>query len=210
METIDEGYDSKSQESSTTPESIKGHALKQSIFLNSHTPPTAHDIDRLQHHIDLQDFGKNLQNAANAAFSGGKGSRYTHRSALLLSWDDEDPNLPVSLEISGLKDVLISLYDFEVEQYDIPAANSHMKVNSRILEFMNDSSSTHLKIVYYAGHGKLSNHGQLLWTRLGILQFVIVTKTKIFQVVGTVEMIVIRLLNGLESRPCARRPTPTF
>jgi hypothetical protein len=34
-----------------------------------------------------------------------------------------------------------------------------------ILEFLGDSDPRHLKIVYYAGHRKLTNHGQPARTR---------------------------------------------
>jgi hypothetical protein len=128
-------------------------------------PLSGYDLDRLNYHVDLEDFGKGLQNAANAVFSSDRRSRYTQVSALLLSWEDEDPQLPVSLEIDALKDVLVNLYGFEVEEWKIPAHDSHMELNLKILQFLKDSSTKHLKVVYYAGHGKLSNHGQAIWTR---------------------------------------------
>jgi hypothetical protein len=53
----------------------------------------------LNYHIDLQNYEKGLQDAANAVFSSNRRTRYTHISALLLSGEDEDPQLPVSLEI---------------------------------------------------------------------------------------------------------------
>jgi hypothetical protein len=129
-------------------------------------PLSGYELDRLNHHITLQDFGKGLQKAANAVFSSDRRSRYNKVSVLLLSWEDEDPELPVSLEIAALKDVFVDLYGFQVEEWLIPPQHSHMKLNMRVLNFLEDSSSRHLKIAYYAGHGKLSNHGQMLWTRL--------------------------------------------
>ncbi len=154
-------------------------------------PPSGYDLDRLNYHIDLKRFGKDLQSAANAVFSGDRRSKYTQVSspmnvrtpvgqpesqyhmthvqnvqvsALLLSWEDEDPELPVSVEIGTLRDVFVDIYDFEVEEWRIPAVNSHTALNLKILHFLADSDTKHLKIVYYAGHGKLSNHGQALWT----------------------------------------------
>lgn len=73
--------------------------------------------------------------------------------------------MPVSLEIAELKDVLVNLYGFEVEEWQIPSIRSHVELNSRILDFLKGSDMKHLKIVYYAGHGKMSNHGQAIWTR---------------------------------------------
>ncbi|PMD32388.1 hypothetical protein L207DRAFT_500093 [Hyaloscypha variabilis F] len=130
------------------------------------SPPSGYDIDQLNHHIGLQEFGRGLQIAANAVFSntGNRRSRYTKVSAILLSWADEDPNLPVSLEIEALRDVFINLYGFEVEEWKIPDVQSHTALNLKILQFLGDSDIKHLKIVYYAGHGKLSNHGQAIWT----------------------------------------------
>lgn len=128
-------------------------------------PLSGYDLDRLNYHVDLENFGKGLQNAAHAVFSSERRSRYTQVSALLLSWEDEDPQLPVSLEINTLKDVLVNLYGFEVEEWKIPARDSHIGLNRKILQFLEDSSTKHLKVVYYAGHGKLSNHGQAIWTR---------------------------------------------
>jgi hypothetical protein len=138
---------------------------ERDITPDSCPPLSGYDLDRLNRHIDLQTFGKSVQNAANAVFSSDRRSRYTHVSALLLSWEDEDPQLPVSLEIRDLKDTFVDLYGFEVEEWRIPTLNSHMELNIRVLDFLKDSTSKHLKIVYYAGHGKLSNHGQALWTR---------------------------------------------
>ncbi len=123
-------------------------------------PPTGYALDRFYDHIDLEAFGKGLQTVANALFSNGKRrSKYTHVSALLLSWEDEDPQLPVSIEIAELKDVLESDYGFNVQEWQIPAEESHIELNSRVLRFLEDSSIKHLKIVYYAGHGIA------IWTR---------------------------------------------
>lgn len=49
-------------------------------------PSTGYELDRLNYHIELQNFGKGLQDAANTAFSSDRRSRYTDISALLLSW----------------------------------------------------------------------------------------------------------------------------
>ncbi|KAF8854102.1 hypothetical protein BDZ45DRAFT_597553 [Acephala macrosclerotiorum] len=130
------------------------------------SPPSFYDIDQLNYHIDLQEFGKGLQVAVNAVFSGTghRRFRYSRVSAILLSWEDEDPSLPVSLEIAALREVFINLYGFEVEEWKIPDVNSHTALNLKILQFLGDSDTKHLKIVYYAGHGRLSNHGQAIWT----------------------------------------------
>jgi hypothetical protein len=40
-------------------------------------PPSGYDLDQLNYHIELECFGKDLQNAANAVFSGDRRSKYT-------------------------------------------------------------------------------------------------------------------------------------
>lgn len=63
------------------------------------TPPTMKNIDRWTYHADLQTFAKSLQIAANAVLPNDRTSRYEKVSVLMLSWADEDPQLPVSLEV---------------------------------------------------------------------------------------------------------------
>jgi hypothetical protein len=129
-------------------------------------PPSRYDTDRQNYHVHLEDLGKELQKAANALFSSDRRSKNTKVSTLLLSWEDEDPQLPVCWEINTLKDVLVNLYGFEIEEWKIPAHDSHIRLNRKILQFLEDSSTKHLKDVYYAGHGKyVSNHGQAIWAR---------------------------------------------
>ena len=128
-------------------------------------PPSAYDLDRLRYHIHLSDLGSTLQKAANAIFPGNQTSRYSKADVILLSWEDEDPNLPVSVEINELASVFTNLYGYEVEKWLIPSENSHNRLQTRVLEFLGSSEPEHLKIVYYAGHGKLTNHGQPAWTR---------------------------------------------
>ena len=128
-------------------------------------PPSADDIDRLSYHIKLSDFGSSLQKAANAIFPGNQTSRYSKVDVILLSWEDEDPNLPVSVEITELAAVFTNLYGYEVTQWLIPSDNSHNRLQAKVLDFLGSGEPEHLKIVYYAGHGKLTNHGQPAWSR---------------------------------------------
>ena len=130
-------------------------------------PPTSRDLDQLQHHISLQQFGERLQKAANAAFPNDKRMPYTSVYVLLLFWHDEDPNLPVSLEALELKDVFEKVYHFNVETWEIPSDGSHKRVNQKILDFVEQGgdSKDHLKIVYYGGHGMLGSSRQSCWAR---------------------------------------------
>jgi hypothetical protein len=131
------------------------------------SPPTPDDISRWQYHIDLQNFGKSLQAAAKAAFPNNSKSRYTKLSVLMLSWENEDPRLPVSIEIEELTEVFKNIYGFETEIWRIPDQNSHGMVSQKILDFavMIDDPRDHLFIVYYAGHSKLTEDRQLSWIR---------------------------------------------
>ena len=139
--------------------------LDEDLRQRRRPPPSADAIDRLRYHIRLSDFGSSLQKAANAIFPGNQTSRYSKVDVILLSWEAEDPNLPVSVEITELATVFTSLYGYEVEQWLIPSDNSHNRLQTKVLEFLGSGEAEHLKIVYYAGHGKLTNHGQPAWTR---------------------------------------------
>jgi hypothetical protein len=128
-------------------------------------PPTAEEIDRLNYHNGLQKFGEALEEAAKAVLSNHAKSRYRNVHVLFLSWEDEDPQLPVSLEISKLFDVFVNIYHFQAEILHIPNQNSHNKVSKKILEFVGEDDTDDMKIVYYAGHGRLTQNRLLSWTR---------------------------------------------
>lgn len=131
------------------------------------TPPTLDDIDRWRYHISLQEFGEGLHAAAQAVFPNDARSRYTKVFVLMLCSEDEDPNLPVSTEIDKLFDVFKNTYNFETEVWKIPDRNCHARSNQKILDFVETGgdSPNHLKIVYYAGHAKLSKNRLLTWIR---------------------------------------------
>jgi hypothetical protein len=137
---------------------------------NTTPPPRADEIDQWRCHIALQRFGRELQEAANNAFPNTTTSRYTNVYVLLLSWEDEDPQLPVSLEILELFRVFKDIYRFETETWHIPEDDCHAEVCQKILDFkkVGGNSQEHLKIVYYAGHGKLERNRLLSWTRYGM------------------------------------------
>lgn len=76
-------------------------------------PPTPDDISRWQCHVSLQEFGESLQAAANAVFPNKAKSRYSKVSVLMLHWEDEDPNLPVYLEVEKLDNIFKNAYGFQ-------------------------------------------------------------------------------------------------
>jgi hypothetical protein len=130
-------------------------------------PPSACEIDRWHNHIRLRDFGNRLQAAARRAFPNDAKSKYSSVTVLMLSWEDEDPNLPVSIEISKLFDVFNQVYGFDVERWEIPDRNSQWALTQKVMDFVRPGSDerSHLKIVYYAGHGRLTKTRALAWTR---------------------------------------------
>lgn len=99
-------------------------------------PPTAADNDRWQYHIDFQTFTNSLQAAANAVFPNDTKSRYSKVSVLMLSWTDEDPKLPVSLEMDSLYEVFHKTYGYETERWAIPDENCHYELTGKIMDFV--------------------------------------------------------------------------
>lgn len=130
-------------------------------------PPSSRDFDQLQYHIALQNIAEKLQTAANLAYPNDRRMRYAAVHALLLRWDDEDPKLPVSIEIDELREVFEDIYHFSVEVWKIPSEGSHKKLNQKVLDFVErgGDSKDHLKIVYYGGHGMLAHNRQSCWAR---------------------------------------------
>jgi hypothetical protein len=131
------------------------------------TPPSFDQFDRWQAHIGLETFGEGLHAAAQAVFPNESRSRYTKVYVLMIRWEAEDLNSPLSIEIRKLFNVFKDIYQFEVEIWEIPDTGSHVDTNQKILDFvkLGGDSDEHLKIVYYAGHAKLTKNKRLAWTR---------------------------------------------
>ncbi|KAL2071832.1 hypothetical protein VTL71DRAFT_13067 [Oculimacula yallundae] len=156
-----------SRHSSNSDNTRPGPATQSYISsANSSPPPTFSDLDRWRCHIDFQKFSKDLQAAANAVFPNDTKSRYSRVSVLMLSWENEDPNLPVSQEIDKLHDIFQNLYRYETERWTIPDENCHYRLTEKIMDYVKpaEDSKTHLKIVYYAGHARLTETRLLVWT----------------------------------------------
>lgn len=155
-------------DTTSVSQSILSHEDRTSSNSSPNTGPnTPDDISRWLCHIDLQSFGEDLQAAARAVFPNTSKSRYTKVSVLTLCWEDEDPNLPVSIEIEKLESVLRDIYGFETELWKIPDRNCHARLNLKMLDFTTteDDPTERLLIVYYAGHAKLTKDRLLCWTR---------------------------------------------
>lgn len=90
---------------------------------------------------------------------------------LLISWQTEDPKLPVGREIGALREVLEDIYHYDVEEFHIPDSASHAAVSEKINVFVkvNNDNSSDLKIVYYAGHSLLSRNKELIWSTYALI-----------------------------------------
>jgi hypothetical protein len=139
----------------------------QGSSLNSTPPPIGYDFDKWLYHTGFKEWGDDLHEAAKAVFPNTAPARYRNVHVLMLKWEDEDPNLPVSREITRLFKVFQDLYRFQTEVWDIKDVACHAEVNQKILDFsrLGGDNKEDLKIVYYAGHGKLTKNRLLSWTR---------------------------------------------
>jgi hypothetical protein len=106
-------------------------------------------------------------NAANAVFPNNNTSRYEKVSVLMLSWADENTNLPVSIEVEMLASTFQLRYNYNVEQWKIPDENCHFELAAQVMKFVEpeSDSKSHLKVVYYAGHARLLDTRALALTR---------------------------------------------
>jgi hypothetical protein len=150
-------YDDSSFNQSSTLSSLSSNT--------SSIPPRSDEIDRWQRHISLQNFAKDVERAAKSVCANDTRSRYSQVHVLILKWKTEDPKLPVSCEIAELCQVLDQVFHYDIEIIEIPDQRSHAKVNDKISAFIaiNDDSKDDLKIVYYAGHSRLSATKDLVW-----------------------------------------------
>lgn len=83
----------------------------------------------------------------------------------MISWKTPDPQLPVDVEIRALRAVFENLYRFNVEEFQIPDCDSHAEVSEKINAFVKvNNTNNDLKIVFYAGHSRLSRTRELLWS----------------------------------------------
>ena len=150
IEKVSSTFDARSTDSSAT----------------SSLPPRPEEWERTVRHIGLEEFGKSLQNAARAIYPNDRRSKYTGVYVLLISWQTQDPKLPVEREINALREVLGDIYHYDIEEFRIPDIASHAAVSEKINDFVkvNNDSSGDLKILYYAGHSRLSRNKELVWS----------------------------------------------
>ncbi|KAH7355341.1 hypothetical protein BKA65DRAFT_373259, partial [Rhexocercosporidium sp. MPI-PUGE-AT-0058] len=114
------------------------------------------------------DIGVQVQNEANRSFPNDGASRYTRVFVLLIRWAEEDPKLPVSIELNDLSRLFSGDFGFQTETWQIPSDNSHNELSRKVLDFISvgNDDKRNLKIVYYGGHGVLTKGQQLAWTNI--------------------------------------------
>ncbi|KAK3384604.1 hypothetical protein B0T24DRAFT_544890 [Lasiosphaeria ovina] len=77
---------------------------------------------------------------------------------LLISWENDD--LGVDRELRALKQVFQVLYNYAVEEWEIPSVDAYFSLLERVRNFVNQSNDEDtLFILYYGGHA-YQEHGQ--------------------------------------------------
>jgi hypothetical protein len=147
--------------------------IENDAFSTLAPPPTPEELDRQLRSAKLRSFGEQLQEIANASIPNNQATRYRNVYVLILKWEGEDPQLPISLEILKLLNVFVNIYHFETEVWDIPDEDCHVSVNQKILDFkrLGSDSKDDLKVLYYGGHGRLIRNRSLAWSRYTVLSY---------------------------------------
>jgi hypothetical protein len=106
--------------------------MDDDILIRKCPPLSGHDLDKFNYHV-------HFQGGASAIFPSDQNSSYTKVDVIILSWEDEDLKLPVSLDIKALADFFSTLNGFQVGQWLIPSDNSHNELQKKILKFLGDN-----------------------------------------------------------------------
>jgi len=92
-------------------------------------------------------------------------SRYGHVHVLLMRWEHDD--LGVAPEVDALATVFHRDFGFDVSQLTIPIDDPIRRLNHAVLDWVDayDCDGS-LLILYYAGHGQISDSGRtLIWSK---------------------------------------------
>ncbi|KAM7214728.1 hypothetical protein V8F06_009893, partial [Rhypophila decipiens] len=104
------------------------------------------------------------QEAIKASNADQNPSRYDRVHVLMMKWEHDD--LGVGPEVDALATVFDRDFAFDVSQLSIPVDNSLCQLNRAILDWTEayDDEGV-LLILYYAGHGQISDSGRtLVWS----------------------------------------------
>ncbi|KAF6802157.1 hypothetical protein CSOJ01_11774 [Colletotrichum sojae] len=118
------------------------------------------------YHRQLEDFGMQLQKAAEATMITDRKSNYACVSVLLLHWENE--SFDIIQRVYDLGHLLSKHYDFDVERWAIPISKkSHQEVYRKMYGLVENDNQMHLRIVFYTGPACLSEQGELIWMARG-------------------------------------------
>lgn len=121
----------------------------------------AHELNGLSYHRTLEEFGRKLQEAAEATITTRRKSNYNKVTVLLMYWENEDNRLLFKI---GQLACAFERYNFTVQRWAIPINNkSHQEVYRKADKLIEDDDKLQLRIVYYAGRAHLSDRG-VVWT----------------------------------------------
>ncbi|KAF6817699.1 serine/threonine protein kinase [Colletotrichum musicola] len=120
----------------------QGFPDKPSLVLP--TDRRQHDLGHLMYHRHLEDFGMQLQKAAEATMITDRKSNYARVS-----------------RVYDLGHLLSKHYDFDVKRWALPInKKSHQEVYRKMYELVEDDNQMHLRIVFYNGPACLSEQGE--------------------------------------------------
>jgi len=89
--------------------------------------------------------------------------RYTAVNVLVLSWKDGDDAIAVQVE--EVKRLFVDLFNYFVRPYEIPSQDSQRLLNLHVAQFIQCfGGQDNLIIVYYGGHGGMSDPTETLCT----------------------------------------------
>lgn len=92
----------------------------------------------------------------------GQQNDYDAVDVLFLSWKDGDTRMHEQLV--KLKDVFKDIYNYDIEEWLIPSQNPYSSLNQYLLDYKaHHDGPRKLLILYYAGHGSLTQDQDLIW-----------------------------------------------
>ncbi|KAF7898925.1 uncharacterized protein EAF01_008138 [Botrytis porri] len=133
------------------------HDGKRTIASTIIIPPTNYQDKEASADSKFKAIFDEHMSAKNASIA------YREVHVLLLSWDRKDDDLHVEQEVADLENVFRDIFKYKTTQKILqqnPRRHPQAQINLYLAEFVhNHDDQNTLLIVYYAGHGKLSDDG---------------------------------------------------
>ncbi|TGO35313.1 hypothetical protein BHYA_0163g00280 [Botrytis hyacinthi] len=135
------------------PENDSRRATASTIMI----PPTDYQDKEASNDSKFKAIFDEHMSAKNASVA------YREVHVLLLSWDRKDDDLHVEQEVADLENVFRDIFKYKTTQKILqqnPRKHPQVQINLYLAQFVADHDDPNtLLIVYYAGHGKLSDDG---------------------------------------------------